>query len=84
MTEQSFPIEIHLLPSGQGRVVIDGRDISNRVYGINVSGEVGESPKVTVTFIGAEVKVLGSAWVEFQTLIAKPGSLIDSKEAVKP
>lgn len=76
MTEQAFSVEVHLLPSGQGRVIVDGKDISNRVYSISVSGEVGKSPKVAVTFIGAEVKVLGSAWVEFQTLIAKPGGAV--------
>lgn len=77
---KEYPVEVHLLPGGQGRVIVDGRDISHRAYKIEIACEVGKPTKAVVTFLGVEVAMIGSAWVEFQTLSVNPTLLVNPQE----
>ena len=53
-----FKIKIDEL--GRGDLFIDGKDISNGCYGVNMSAEVGMTPKLEL-YVRGELEIEGEA-----------------------
>ena len=49
-------VEVDLSESGQGKIIIDGKDFSMNVAKIEISSAVGETTTVLITFVNVKVK----------------------------
>lgn len=77
-----LPIEIELSASGQGRVLVGGKDISHKVYKVELVGQVDMPTEVVLHMRAVEVKVVGSAWVSHKMLTLDPDKLSPIYQAV--
>lgn len=84
MSEQAKwqAVEINLRPNGTGTVVVDGHDLSNRVYKVELVAEAGKPNEVVLYLRTVEVKVMGSAWVSHKMLMLDPDTATASPDEV--
>lgn len=71
MTQQASQFEIHLKPSGAQKgtkVLLNGQDVTGNCKSIKIESDAVGVTKVTLEYIAAEVKVLGSGYVTHKTL----------------
>lgn len=74
-------IELDLTPAGNGTIKVDGYDISNRIYKVELMAQAGKVTEVTMHFRAAEVKVIGSAWVTHKLLTIDPDTASSAPES---
>lgn len=73
-------VEINLDSGGRGTVTVDGHDFSNRVYKIELVGQVGKPNEVVLHMRAVEVKVMASAVVSTKMLMIDPDTADEAKE----
>ena len=57
MSQKFARVEVDLLAAGQGRVLIDGADVSKLITAVTVRAEAGRPPQV-------ELRVLADTWLK--------------------
>lgn len=73
-------VEITLFPNSTGTVVVDGHDLSNRVFKVELVAEAGKPNEVVLHMRAVEVKVMGSAWVSHKMLMLDPDTASESPD----
>jgi len=83
MSETKHPskclVEIELKDDGQGRIVVDGHDLSNKAYKVELVGHVGEPTEVVLYMRCVEIKVLASAWITHKMLTLDPDTASEAQ-----
>lgn len=69
MTEATpSKVELTLTPDASGsQLIINGMDISNKAYKVEIVAEVGKPTAVTVYMHLLDVTALGDTWVQYIT-----------------
>jgi len=63
-------VELHLTPTAvDSRLIVNGMDISNMVYKVEIVAEVGKPTEMTIYTHLLDVTALGDTWVQY---IASP------------
>ena len=68
-------VEINLNAGGLGTVIVDGHDWSNKVFRVELIGQVDELTEVVLYMRAVQVKVLASAWVSSKMLMLDPDKM---------
>ena len=69
---QERRVEINLTSGGKGQVVVDGHDFSNRVFKVELVGQMDKPTEVILYMRAVEVKVMASAIVSHKLLTLDP------------
>lgn len=65
-------VELDVDAKGHGTIKVDGHDLSNKIFRVEIDAASGELTRVTLYARAAQVKVMASSWVEYKCLTLDP------------